>query len=253
MIDASELTVFVTGATAGFGRATAKRFVEAGARVVATGRRQERLDELRGELGERLHPLQLDVRDRAAVERVPGELPAAFAGVDVLVNNAGLALGLEPAHEVPLDDWQDMVETNVNGLLYCTHTLLPAMVERDRGHIINIGSVTGSYPYPGASVYGASKAFVKQLSLCLRADLLGHNVRVTDIEPGLGETEFSVVRFKGDAEKAKKPYQGLQPLRPEDIAEAVFWAATLPRHVNVNRLEVMPVMQAFSPFSFHRE
>lgn len=252
-VDPATLTVFITGATAGFGRATAQRFHEAGAKVVVTGRRRERLDELSTELGgERVHTIQLDVRDRDAVEKAVAELPAGFSDVDVLVNNAGLALGLEPAQEANLEDWEGMVDTNVKGLMYCTRALLPGMCARDRGHVVNLGSVAATYPYPGGNVYGATKAFVKQFSLNLRADLLGHNVRVTDVEPGLAHTEFSLVRFKGDADKAETPYKGLQPLRAEDVAESIFWCATLPPHVNINKLEVMPVMQAFNPFKFHK-
>jgi NADP-dependent 3-hydroxy acid dehydrogenase YdfG len=252
-VDPGGMTVLITGATAGFGAACARRFHEAGARVILTGRRQERLDELQRELGDRAHTVKLDVQDRDAVMRMVDALPAEFAEVDVLVNNAGLALGLESAQEAALDDWDTMVDTNVKGLMYCTRALLPGMCKRDRGHVFNLGSVAGTYPYPGGNVYGATKAFVHQFGLNLRADLIGHNVRVTDIEPGLAQTEFSEVRFKGDTEKAKKPYQGLQPLRPEDVAETIFWAATLPRHVNINRLEVMPVMQAFNPFNFHKQ
>lgn len=251
--DPASLTVFVTGATSGFGAAVARRYAGAGARVVATGRRRERLEHLKEELGERIHIDSLDVRDYDDINRCLGALPGAFAGIDVLVNNAGLALGLEPAQEAVLDDWETMIDTNVKGLVYATRSILPGMVERNRGHIVNIGSVAGSYPYPGGNVYGATKAFVKQFSLNLRADLLGKNVRVTNIEPGMAETEFSEVRFKGDQEKASKAYQGLQPMTAEDIAEAIFWVTTLPRHLNINRMEMMPVMQAFSPFSVHRD
>lgn len=251
--DPAAMTVLVTGATAGFGEATARRFHEAGSRVIITGRRQERLDALAESMGgERIHPVQLDVRDRQAVFDMVENLPADFAEVDVLVNNAGLALGLEAAPEANLDDWETMVDTNCKGLMYCSRALMPGMCRRDRGHIVNMGSVAGTYPYPGGNCYGATKAFVQQFSLNLRADLLGYNVRVTDIEPGLAHTEFSLVRFKGDEQAAEKPYQGLQPLRAEDVAETVFWTTTLPRHVNINRMEVMPVMQAFNPFKFHR-
>jgi NADP-dependent 3-hydroxy acid dehydrogenase YdfG len=252
MTDGSDLTVFVTGATAGFGEATARRFAQAGAKVVITGRRKERLDKLAAELGGKAHALAFDVQNEQAVFEAVGNLPPDFADVDVLVNNAGLALGLDPAQSADLDDWNRMIDTNCKGLVYCTRALLPGMVERDRGHVINLGSVAGSYPYPGGNVYGASKAFVKQFSLNLRADLAGKNVRVTNIEPGLAETEFSLVRFKGDAEQAQKPYQNIQPMAAEDIAEAIFWVATLPRHVNINRMELMPVMQSFNNFNFVR-
>jgi len=248
-----QLTVMVTGATAGFGEATTRRFVAEGHRVIATGRRRERLDALAAELGDAVHPLPLDVTDRSAVEEAVGGLPSGFAAIDVLVNNAGLALGLEGGQDANLDDWDQMIDTNCRGVVTCTRVVLPGMVERDRGHIINLGSVAGTYPYPGGNVYCATKAFVHQFSLALRSDLLGHNVRVTCVEPGLAETEFSLVRFKGDAESAKKPYQGLQPLEGDDIADTIFYVATLPRHVNVNTIEIMPVMQAFSPFAFKRD
>ena len=253
-IDPSCLTVFVTGATSGFGEATARRFHEAGSKVILTGRRRERLDALAADLGApaRVHTIQLDVRDRAAVFQAVEDLPPAFAEVDVLVNNAGLALGLEPAQDAYLDDWETMIDTNCKGLAYCTRALLPGMCARNRGHVLNLGSVAGTYPYPGGNAYGATKAFVQQFSLNLRADLIGYNMRVTDIEPGLAQTEFSQVRFKGDTDKAVKPYEGLDPLRGEDVAETIYWAATLPPHININRLEVMPVMQAFNPFNFHR-
>lgn len=247
------LTVMVTGATAGFGKAIAAKFHDEGHKVIVTGRRAERLDELVDDLGDGAYSVPLDVTDQSAVETAFKALPKDFAAVDVLVNNAGLALGLEPAHQVNLDDWNQMIDTNIKGLVYCSRAALPGMVERDRGHIINIGSVAGSYPYPGGNVYGATKSFVHQFSLGLRADLLGSNVRVTCVEPGLAETEFSLVRFKGDADKAKQPYKGIDALTPQDIAECCYFVATLPRHVNINVMEVMPVMQAFSPFAFKRE
>jgi NADP-dependent 3-hydroxy acid dehydrogenase YdfG len=250
-VDPARLTVLVTGATAGFGYATAVRFHAAGARVVATGRRQERLDQLAAELGrDRLHTVALDVRDRQAVFDMADNLPSDFAEVDVLVNNAGLALGISPAQDSVLDDWETMVDTNCKGLMYCTRAVLPGMCARDRGHVVNLGSIAASYPYPGGNVYGATKAFVQQFSLNLRADLFGTHVRVTDIEPGQAHTEFSLVRFKGDEQAAEKPYEGFQPLRAEDVAETIFWAATLPPHVNINRLEVMPVAQTFGSLRF---
>lgn len=249
----SELRVLVTGASAGFGEAIARRFAAEGARVVLAARRTDRIEALARELGERAHALTLDVQDREAVDRALASLPAPFAEIDVLVNNAGLALGLEPAQRASMAHWEQMIATNVRGLLYVTRALLPGMVARDRGHVINISSVAGTYPYPGGNVYGATKAFVTQLSLGLRADLIGHRVRVTDIEPGLAQTEFSLVRFEGDAKAAERPYAGIEPLGAEDVAEAVLWAARQPPHVNVNRIELMPVMQAFAGFSFHRD
>ncbi|MBV1796297.1 SDR family NAD(P)-dependent oxidoreductase [Siccirubricoccus sp. G192] len=248
------MIVFVTGATAGFGLAIARRFAADGARIIAAGRRQERLDALVGELGAAVvHPLALDVRDRAAVMAAVAGLPADFADIDVLVNNAGLARGLEPAQSADLDDWDAMIDTNVKGLVYATRAVLPGMVARGRGHVVNLGSTAGEFPYPGGNVYGATKAFVRQFSLNLRADLFGTPVRVTDIEPGLvGGTEFSNVRFKGDDDKAAGIYQGTEPLMPEDIADAVHWVATRPARVNVNVLQVMPVVQSFAPLRVHR-
>lgn len=247
------MIVFITGATAGFGWAIARRFANDGARIVATGRRRERLDELKKELGDSVLPVVLDIRDRYAVEEAFANLPKNFAAIDVLVNNAGLALGLESAQQAKPDDWETMIDTNVKGLTYCTRAALPGMVERNHGHIVNLGSVAAEFPYPGGNIYGATKAFVKQFSLNLRADLLGTNVRVTDIEPGLcGGTEFSNVRFKGDNEKAASVYDGTQPIMPEDIAETVQWVVTRPPHVNINIISMMPVCQAFAPLAVKR-
>jgi 3-hydroxy acid dehydrogenase/malonic semialdehyde reductase len=246
-------TALVTGASSGFGAAIVRRFASAGARVVACARRGDRLSALAAEHGDRVLPIELDVRDRAAVERVIGDLPPAFAAIDVLANNAGLAKGLEPAQRANLDDWDQMVDTNCKGLVYVTRAVLPGMVARGRGHVINIGSIAGSYPYPGGNVYGASKAFVHQFSLNLRSDLHGTGVRVSCIEPGLaGGTEFSTVRFNGDEERARAVYTGVEPLSAEDVAESVHWVASLPPHVNVNRLELMTVAQSFAPFQIHR-
>lgn len=244
----------ITGATSGFGAACAGRFAAEGWRLILCGRRQERLDRLRAELAATtlIHAFPLDVRDETAVNAAIAALPAEFAEIDLLVNNAGLALGLEPAHRCDMQDWKDMVDTNIKGLLYCTRAILPGMVERNRGHMINIGSVAGAYPYPGGNVYGGTKAFVKQFSRNLRSDLLGTKVRVTNVEPGMAETEFSRVRFKGDDDKAARIYEGVQPLQAEDIADVVYWAATRPAHVNINSVEVMPVCQAFSPFAISR-
>jgi 3-hydroxy acid dehydrogenase/malonic semialdehyde reductase len=247
-------TVFVTGASTGFGAAIARRFAADGARVVVTARRADRLAELAGELGPNVLPVELDVRDRSAIEQTISGLPAEFAEIDVLVNNAGLAKGLGPANEADLDDWDQMIDTNCKGLVYCTRAVLPGMVERNRGHVINIGSTAGNHPYPGGNVYGATKAFVRQFSLNLRSDLHGTAVRVTCVEPGLvGGTEFSAVRFDGDQGKADAVYAGTKPLEADDIAESVHWAASLPAHVNVNTVELMPVSQSFSALRVHRE
>ncbi|MFC3995859.1 SDR family oxidoreductase [Nocardiopsis sediminis] len=247
------MTVFVTGATTGFGAAIARRFAADGHRVVATGRRDELLAGLAEELGPNVLPLHLDVRDRAAVAEAVGSLPGAFAEVDVLVNNAGLAAGLSPAHEADLDDWERMIDTNCTGLVYCTRAVLPGMVERGRGHVVNIGSIAGTYPYPGGNVYGATKAFVQQFSLNLRSDLHGTGVRVTNVEPGLaGGTEFSAVRFHGDQDKADAVYADTDPLRPEDVADAVHWAVGQPARVNVNRIELMPVVQSSAALNVYR-
>jgi NADP-dependent 3-hydroxy acid dehydrogenase YdfG len=247
-------TILITGASAGFGAACARIYAREGNRLVLAARRFERLQSLQEELnGTDCHVLELDVRDRRQVESVLAGLPPAFQDIDILVNNAGLALGLEPAHETDMDSWERMVDTNIKGLIYCTRQILPGMVERKRGHIVNIGSVAGNTPYPGGNVYGATKAFVKQFSNNLRADLIGTPIRVTNIEPGLAETEFSLVRFKWDAEKASKVYEGTEPLTAADIAEIVHWTTSRPPHVNINRLEVMPVCQAWGPFSIHRQ
>jgi len=235
------MIVFVTGASAGFGAAIARAFVKGGHRVVATARRKDRLQALADELGDALLPYELDVRDRAAVEAVPASLPAEFAALDVLVNKASL------------DGWTTMIDTNCTGLVQVTRTLLPGMVERNRGHIFNLGSAAGAWPYAGGNVYGATKAFVRQFSLNLRADLAGTALRVTDIEPGLcGGTEFSNVRFRGDDDKAAKVYENMQPLTAEDIADSIYWIATRPAHVNINTIELMPVAQSFAGLSIHR-
>ena len=245
--------VFVTGASAGFGVEIVRRFAAQGAKVIAAARRGERLASLVEELGERVMALELDVQDRGAVDRAIAGLPAGFAEIDCLVNNAGLALGLEPAQRANLDDWDRMIDTNCKGLVYVTRAVLPGMVARKRGHVVNLGSVAGTYPYPGGNVYAATKAFVHQLSLDLRSDLHGTGVRVTCIEPGMcGGTEFSVVRFAGDTERAGAVYAGMQPLTATDIAEAVLWTTALPPHVNVNVLELMPVAQSFGPFQVQR-
>jgi 3-hydroxy acid dehydrogenase/malonic semialdehyde reductase len=247
-------TVLVTGASTGFGAGIARRFAAEGARVIAAARRAGKLADLAREFGGRVLAVELDVRDEPAVEHAISALPAEFAEIDVLVNNAGLAKGLQPAHQADLADWEEMIDTNCKGLVYCTRAILPGMVARGRGHVINMGSVAGRYPYPGGNVYGGTKAFVHQFSLNLRSDLHGTGVRVTCVEPGLsGGTEFSLVRFGGDAGKADAVYAGTAPLTADDIAEAVHWLASLPAHVNVNTIELMPVAQSFAPFQIYRE
>jgi len=244
-------TIVVTGATSGFGFACARMCAQQGARVVACGRRAERLAELKGQ-EKNIHTVSLDVQDNDAVAKAMATLPEAFATIDVLINNAGLALGAGSYEAKPMAEIEQMVDTNIKGLLYCTHAILPQMITRNQGHIINMGSVAGSYPYPGGNVYGGTKAFVEQFSLNLRADLLGKNIRVTNIEPGMAETEFSLVRFNGDAAKSEAIYQGVQPLAAEDVAETIVWCLTRPAHVNINRIELMPTQQAFSGFAVHR-
>ncbi len=243
-------TILITGATAGFGAACAKKFAEQGWQLILTGRRLERLEQLQQELGTAVRQIiALDVRDRKQVFDQLG----ALQDVDLLLNNAGLALGLEPAWDVNIDDWETMVDTNIKGLMYCTRALLPQMVARNCGHIVNIGSTAGSWPYPGGNVYGSTKAFVQQFSRNLRADLLGKKVRVTNLAPGMAESEFSRVRFKGDEEKAAKVYQGTVPLQPENIADIVYWIASQPAHVNINAIEVMSVNQSWGPLAVQRE
>lgn len=246
-------TIFITGATSGFGRASAELFARNGWRLILTGRRKDRLQELREKLGgESVHVAPCDVRDRRQIKVLVEGIPEEFREIDILLNNAGLALGLGPAHEADLDEWEIMVDTNIKGLLYMTRLILPGMVARKRGHVINIGSIAASWPYPGGNVYGATKAFVQQFSRNLRADLRGTGIRVTNIEPGLAESEFSVVRFGGNKEKAAKVYEGTEPLTPVDIAEIVYWTASRPAHVNINCVEVMPVCQSWDNLAVSR-
>lgn len=246
------MIVLVTGATSGFGAEMARKFVANGHKVIATGRRKERLDELAAELGTALLPIAMDVSDKISVRNGLAALPPEWKNIDILVNNAGLALGIEPAHKASLEEWETMIATNCTGLVTVTHALLPEMVSRGCGLIINIGSIAGAYPYPGGNVYGATKAFVDQFTLNLRADLVGTGVRATNIAPGLcGGTEFSNVRLKNDA-AAAKVYEGTVPLTAADIAEAAYWIATLPPHVNINYIELMPTCQGFAGMSIKR-
>lgn len=241
-------TVLITGATAGIGEASVRAFADAGWHVMATGRRADRLEKL---AGERVHTLAFDIRDEAARDAALDSLPAPFSEIDLLINNAGLALGLEPAQKASLDNWRTMIDTNVTALVSITHKLLPGLVAR-KGGIINLSSVAATYPYPGGNVYGATKAFVRQFTLNLRADLIGTGVRVTSIEPGMVETEFTLVRT-GSQDASDKVYAGVNPMTAEDIAETMLWVATLPPHFAVNTLELMPVNQANGPFAVHRE
>lgn len=245
---------FITGASAGFGAACARKFAALGYRLVLAARRTATLQTLAAELSTQtaVYTLVLDVRDRQAVEDAVAGLPEEFAAVDLLLNNAGLALGLEPAHQANLDDWETMVDTNIKGLMYCTRFLLPGMVERNRGHVINIGSTAGSWPYAGGNVYGGSKAFVEQFTRNLRTDLFGTRVRASCIAPGMAETEFSKVRFKGDTSRADQVYANTEPLTAEDLADVIAWVAELPPHVNVNTLEVMSVFQSWGGLQVYR-
>ena len=243
-------TILITGATAGFGKACAEYFAAQGWQLILTGRRAERLERLQKDLGTSVRQiLTLDVRNRQQVF----DLLEPLEAVDVLLNNAGLALGLEPSWDVNIEDWETMVDTNIKGLMYCTRAILPKMVSRNSGHIVNIGSTAGSWPYPGGNVYGGTKAFVQQFSRNLRADLLGKKVRVTHLAPGMAESEFSDVRFKGNKDMAAQVYRGVEPLTPGDIAETVFWIVNRPAHVNINAIEVMPVDQAWGALAVNRK
>jgi len=246
-------TALITGATSGFGAAAARRFVAGGWRVVVTGRRGDRLQALVGELGaERAHAAVFDIRDAGAMDAALAALPEAFQRIDLLVNNAGLAQGTLPAQAARLDDWQRMIDTNITALVALTRRLLPALIER-RGAIINISSTAANYPYTGGNVYGGTKAFVSQFSLGLRSDLHGTGVRVTTLEPGMAETEFTLVRTHGDQAASDALYKGAHPMTAQDIADTLFWIATLPPHLNVNRLEMMPVSQSVAGFQVARE
>lgn len=245
-------TAFITGATSGIGEAAARRFAKAGWRVVATGRRGERLRKLADEIGgDAVHTAEFDVRDEPAFDAAVAALPEGFRDIDLLINNAGLALGVAPAQRADLDQWRTMIDTNVTALATITYKLLPRLIER-RGAIINISSVAATYPYLGGNVYGGTKAFVRQFSLGLRSDLEGTGVRVTSVEPGMTETEFTLVRTKGDQGASDTLYRGAEPMTGEDIAETLFWIAETPAHLNINTLELMPVSQSFAGFKVHR-
>lgn len=245
-------TVLITGATAGFGAASARRFVREGWNVIGTGRRAERLQSLKDELGAAFHPAIFDVTDEDAMLAALSALPEQFKGIDLLINNAGLARGTAPAPQTSLDDWKTMIDTNVTALVTLTHHVLPVLVER-KGAIINLASVAATYPYTGGNVYGGTKAFVRQFSLGLRSDLNGKGVRVTSIEPGMCETEFTIVRTGGDRQASENLYRGVNPLTADDIAGTLYWVATLPPHMNINTLELMPVNQSFAGFQVFRE
>lgn len=245
-------TILITGATAGFGAATARRFVAEGWKVIGTGRRQARLDELAAELGSGFHGLAFDITDEDGMRDALTGLPEAFAGIDILVNNAGLALGTAPAPQVPLADWKTMVNTNITGLLAITHHLLPTLIER-RGMIVNLSSVAAHWPYSGGNVYAGTKAFLRQFSLGLRSDLHGKGVRITSIEPGLCESEFTLVRTGGSQAAYDALYGGAHAIQPEDIANTIHWVASQPAHININSLEIMPVSQSWAGFQVHRE
>lgn len=247
------MIVLITGATSGFGAAMARRFAQHGHHVIATGRREDRLISLAEEIGPALLPMVMDVAQPTSIHSALSTLPDSWQSIDVLINNAGLALGVQPAHQADLTDWNTMIHTNCIGLVSVTHAVLPGMVARKKGTIINLGSIAGRYPYPGGNVYGATKAFVDQFTLNLKADLVGTGVRVSNIAPGLcGGTEFSNVRLKGDDAAVSKVYEGTHPLTAENIAETAYWIATLPDHVNINYIEMMPTCQGFSPFHITR-
>ncbi len=247
-------TILITGATSGFGKACAELFATKNWRLILCGRREDRLKALAAGLHDvPVHLAAFDVRDNRMVQKMVEDLPEDYRKIDVLLNNAGLALGMGPAQSADLEDWETMVDTNIKGLLYLTRAILPGMVERKKGHIINLGSVAGSWPYPGGNTYGGTKAFVNQFSRNLRADLHGTGIRVTNIEPGLADTEFSLVRFHGNKGRADSVYSGMTPLSAEDIAESIYWAVNRPPHVNINSIEIMPVAQSWGPFPIYRE
>ena len=247
------MIVLITGATSGFGMSCAKLFSKKGYKTILIGRRKDRLTKLSKKLGAKRNiPIQLDVRDKKNVFQTIEDLPNDFRKITVLINNAGLAWGLEPAHKVDIKKWETMIDTNCKGLVYMTRAVLPGLIKRNKGHIVNIGSVAGSYPYEGGNVYGGTKAFVKQFSLGLKSDLLGTKVKITNIEPGMADTEFSLVRFSGNKKKANDVYKKMTPLYGEDIAETILWSVNRPSHVNINRIEIMPLQQGFNFFAISR-
>lgn len=245
-------TILITGATAGFGQATSRRFIADGWTVIGTGRRKERLDAMKAELGENFHSLAFDITDENAMADQLSSLAPELSKIDVLVNNAGLALGTGPADQVPVKDWHTMINTNITGLVNITHKLLPSLIAQ-RGIVINLSSVAASWPYSGGNVYAGTKAFVRQFSLGLRSDLHGKGVRVTSIEPGMCETEFTIVRTGGNVEASNNLYKGVNPIMPEDIANTISWIVSQPKHININSIEIMPVNQSFAGFQVHRD
>jgi len=247
-------SILITGASSGFGEACAHKFAEAGYPLILVARRIDKLNDIKARLEQNcpIHISSVDVRDQKQVEQLFQTLPEEFKDIDILINSAGLALGLEPAHEADMDNWKIMVETNINGLLHVSKEALSGMVARNKGHIINIGSIAGSWPYPGGNVYGATKSFVQSFSQALRADLIGKRIRISNIDPGLADTNFSTVRFMGDRDKADQVYKDTKPLTAEDIANIIFWTTSLPEHVNINNIEVMPVCQAWSAMTIDR-
>jgi 3-hydroxy acid dehydrogenase/malonic semialdehyde reductase len=244
--------VFISGASSGIGEACAKAFAEEGAQLILAARRLEKLQELAKKLNTQTHLIRLDVRDRQAVLKAVEELPEPWNKIDILINNAGLSRGLNKLHEGSIDNWEEMIDTNLKGLLYLSRAIIPVMVSRQKGHIINLGSIAGHQTYPGGNVYCATKAAVRALNEGMKLDLLGTPIRVTSVDPGMVETEFSLVRFDGDKDKAAKVYKGLQPLTPEDIADAIIYATTRPAHVNINEILLMPTAQASANLA-HRE
>ena len=247
------MIVLITGATSGFGMSCAKLFSKKGYKTILIGRRKDRLTKLSKKLGvKRNLPIQLDVRDKKNVFQTIEDLPNDFKKITVLINNAGLAWGLEPAHKIDIKKWETMIDTNCKGLVYMIRAVLPGLIKRNKGHIVNMGSVAGSYPYGGGNVYGGTKAFVKQFSLGLKSDLLGTKVKITNIEPGMANTEFSLVRFSGNKKKANNVYKNMTPLCGNDIAETILWSINRPSHVNINRIELMPLQQGFNFFAINR-